>query len=121
MLRAFALLASISGGLSVAIGAFAAHGVTDLAARALLEKGAHYEFMHSMAAIASLTFWRWGATRARFAPPQFLAGICFFSGALYALALGAPAWAGAITPIGGLLFLSGWATLAWAALQLASK
>jgi uncharacterized membrane protein YgdD (TMEM256/DUF423 family) len=38
-----------------------------------------------------------------------------FSGSLYAMALGAPRWLGAITPIGGLLFLIGWAVLAWAA------
>jgi uncharacterized membrane protein YgdD (TMEM256/DUF423 family) len=36
-----------------------------------------------------------------------------FSGSLYALALGAPSWTGAITPIGGLAFMAGWLTLAW--------
>ena len=39
-----------------------------------------------------------------------------FSGSLYAMGLGAPRWFGAITPIGGLAFLAGWAALAWAAM-----
>jgi uncharacterized membrane protein YgdD (TMEM256/DUF423 family) len=56
-----------------------------------------------------------GARRARFAPAFFLSGVVLFSGSLYALALGAPRIVGAITPFGGLLFLAGWAILAWAA------
>ena len=45
----------------------------------------------------------------------FLSGAAVFSFSLYALALGAPRIVGAITPIGGLLLLAGWLTLAWAA------
>ncbi|HEY0435744.1 MAG TPA: DUF423 domain-containing protein, partial [Phenylobacterium sp.] len=56
-----------------------------------------------------------GAPRARFAPAFFLAGVLLFSGSLYAMALGAPRWLGAVTPVGGLGFLAGWAVLAWAA------
>jgi uncharacterized membrane protein YgdD (TMEM256/DUF423 family) len=44
-----------------------------------------------------------------------LAGSALFSGTLYAMALGAPRWLGAATPIGGALLLAGWAALAWAA------
>ena len=40
-------------------------------------------------------------------------GIVIFSGSLYAMALGAPRWFGAITPIGGLVFIAGWLWLAW--------
>jgi uncharacterized membrane protein YgdD (TMEM256/DUF423 family) len=116
--RSYAILAALLGALSVAIGAFGAHGIADPAAKSLIQTGAHYHFMHVMAAIASLTFWRWGAVRARFAPPLFFTGVCLFSGSLYALALGAPSWAGAITPLGGLLFLAGWSVLVWAALSL---
>ncbi|MDP1776125.1 MAG: DUF423 domain-containing protein, partial [Moraxellaceae bacterium] len=39
-------------------------------------------------------------------------GIVIFSGSLYAMALGAPRWFGAITPIGGLAFIIGWLWLA---------
>nr|WP_304172148.1 DUF423 domain-containing protein [Phenylobacterium aquaticum] len=109
------MLAALSGLLSVAIGAFAAHGMHDPKAAELLRTGASYQFMHSMATFACATFMQIGAKRARFAPKFFLSGVVIFSGSLYAMAFGAPRWFGAITPIGGLLFLAGWATLVWAA------
>ncbi len=46
-------------------------------------------------------------------------GIVIFSGSLYAMALGAPRWFGAITPIGGLAFIAGWLWLAWNLLRSA--
>jgi len=110
------MLAAVGGFVSVAVGAFAAHGVQDPAARELLKTGAQYGFMHTMATFACATFMQIGARRARFAPAMFLPGVVLFSGSLYALAMGAPRWVGAITPVGGLLFLAGWVTLAWAAL-----
>ena len=118
MFRLYAFFAALFGALSVGIGAFGAHGVADPAAKSLIQTGAQYQFMHAMAVIAALIFWRWGATPARLAPPLFIVGICLFSGSLYAMAIGAPHWAGAITPIGGLLFLAGWGVTAWAALGL---
>jgi len=47
----------------------------------------------------------------------FVAGIALFSGSLYALALTGIRGLGAVTPIGGLAFLGGWAAMMWAALQ----
>ena len=99
--RNWMTLAAISGFVAVAVGAFAAHGVSDPKAQEWLRTGA--------------TFIQVGAKRARYAPAFFLSGIVIFSGSLYAMALGAPRWFGAITPIGGLLFMIGWAVLAWAA------
>lgn len=116
----YALIAALSGCLSVIVGAFATHGVSDPRAHDLLDTGARYQFMHSMASIASLTFWNWGAARARFAPPVFFIGMVLFCGSLYALALGAPRITGAITPVGGVFFIAGWLTLAWAGMQLKS-
>lgn len=113
--RSWLTLAAIGGFLSVAFGAFAAHGVTDPRAQELLRTGALYGFMHSIATLACASLMQIGARRARFAPAFFLAGVLLFSGSLYAMALGAPRWVGAVTPIGGLCFLAGWATLAWAA------
>ncbi len=113
--RTWLMLAAISGLASVAVGAFAAHGVGDPSARELLRTGAQYEFMHAIAVFACAGLMQLGAARARFAPAPFLAGTLLFSGSLYALAFGAPRWAGAITPLGGLLFLAGWALLIWAA------
>ena len=113
--RLWMRLAALGGFLAVAVGAFAAHGVADPRAAELLKTGAMYGFMHSMATFACATFMQVGARRARFAPAFFLSGVGLFSGSLYAMALGAPRWMGAITPVGGVLFLIGWAVLAWAA------
>jgi len=108
-------LGAVSGFAAVAVGAFAAHGVTDPKAQEWLKTGAMYGFMHTMATFACATFMQVGAKRARRAPAFFLSGVVLFSGSLYAMALGGPPWLGMVTPIGGLLFLAGWATLAWAA------
>lgn len=108
-------LAAISGFAAVAIGAFAAHGVSDPVAKDWLKTGATYEFMHTMATFACATFMNIGARRARFAPAFFLGGTVLFSGSLYALALGGPHWLVFATPLGGVGFLIGWGVLAWAA------
>jgi uncharacterized membrane protein YgdD (TMEM256/DUF423 family) len=108
-------LAALGGFAAVAVGAFAAHGVGDPRAQELMKTGSMYGFMHTMATFACATFMQVGARRARFAPAFFLSGVLLFSGSLYALAAGAPSWVGAITPLGGLAFLTGWAVLAWAA------
>ena len=113
--RNWLTLAAISGLISVAVGAFAAHGVADLRTKELLKTGAHYELVHAIATLASAGLMQLGGARARFAPAAFLAGSVLFSGSLYALAAGAPRIVGAITPLGGLAFLGGWAVLAWAA------
>ena len=113
--RNWLTLAAVGGFVAVAVGAFAAHGVTDPRAQELLRTGAMYGFMHTMATFACATFMQVGAPRARFAPAFFLSGVVLFSGSLYAMAAGAPRWLGAVTPIGGVLFLIGWAVLAWAA------
>ena len=113
--RNWLTLAALAGFLAVAIGAFAAHGVTGPRAQELLRTGALYAFMHVMATFACAVAMQAGAPRARFAPAFFLAGVVLFSGSLFALAFGAPRWVGAVTPIGGLSFLAGWAVLAWAA------
>ena len=113
--RTWMTLAAISGFVAVAIGAFAAHGITDPKAKDWLITGASYQFMHTMATLACATFMNVGARDARHAPALFLAGIVLFSGSLYAMALGGPRWLGAVTPLGGLLFLAGWAVMAWSA------
>ncbi len=113
--RTWMTLAAVSGFLAVAVGAFAAHGVSDPAAKDWLKTGATYEFMHAMTTFACATFMNIGAKRARYAPAFFLGGTVLFSGSLYAMALGAPRWLGMVTPLGGLCFLTGWAILAWSA------
>lgn len=112
------MLAALSCLAAVAMGAFAAHGVADPKAAEWLRTGALYQFMHSIAVIACAVFAGMGAEGARRAPPIFLIGIIIFCGSLYAMAFGAPRWFGAITPIGGLLFMAGWAMLAWSARKI---
>jgi uncharacterized membrane protein YgdD (TMEM256/DUF423 family) len=84
-------------------------------ARELLRTGSAYEMYHALAALACAVL----ALRLRRAVALsagcFLFGSALFSGSLYALAFGAPRWTGAATPLGGLIFLLGWAALAWAA------
>ena len=111
--RLWLTLAALSGGLSVGMGAFAAHGMTDPRAQELLRTGATYEMFHALAVLVCGALMQAGLRRVRHAPAFFLAGSLIFSGSLYAMALGGPRLLGAATPIGGLLFIGGWMVLAW--------
>jgi len=113
--RTWMTLAALSGLVSVAMGAFGAHAMTGDKAKEWLATGAHYQFMHAMTCFACATLMQVGAQRARFAPAFFLSGTVLFSGSLYAMALGAPRWTAAATPIGGVLFMIGWAVMIWSA------
>ena len=113
--RLWIRLAALSGLIAVAAGAFAAHGVSAPDAKDWLRTGASYEALHALAVLAVAALFPAGARRAGWPPALFLLGSLLFSGSLYAMALGGPRWLGAVTPLGGLLFLAGWATLAWAA------
>jgi uncharacterized membrane protein YgdD (TMEM256/DUF423 family) len=119
MERTFFALGAVLALLAVAGGAFGAHA---LAARlppdrlATFEIGARYQMYHALALLAvAWAATRWSTPLLGAAGWLFVAGIVVFAGSLYALALGAPRWFGAITPIGGVCFLVGWALLAWAA------
>ena len=122
MMRMLLLLAAMFGFTGVALGAFAAHGLkTQLSADylAVFQTGVHYQMLHALALLALAALWE------RLAPRLLLAaGICFcvgillFSGSLYALTLSGIGALGVITPVGGLLFLVGWACLGLAAWRL---
>ena len=60
---------------------------------------------------------RWPGGAVHVAGWMFIAGTVIFSGSLYVLALSGQRWWGAVTPLGGVAFLAGWACLAWAALR----
>lgn len=118
--RSLGVLGCLFGFVAVAAGAFGAHALKDRLPADLLaifETGARYHLAHAVALLfAALLAGRGGAAgrRARAAGWLFVAGIVVFSGSLYALALsGVRAW-GAVTPVGGVAFLAGWAVLAWA-------
>ena len=110
--------AAVLGLVCVALGAFAAHAITDPRAQAWARTGAEYGFVHVLASLACVSLSDAGAERARFAPRLFLPGVAIFTGTLAAMALGGPLWLGAITPVGGVLFMAGWAVVAWSCAQL---
>ena len=96
--------------LAVALGAFGAHGLKNALTpemKAVFETGVRYQAYHALA----LFVCAWLAPKAPAAGWCFLAGILLFSGSLYALALTGVAKLGMITPLGGLLFLAGWAAV----------
>lgn len=111
--RTWTGLAAASGLLAVAFGAFAAHGVRDPKAVEWLHTGSQYQMSHALAVFAAFGLHRAGAKGMGLVAGLFLFGALIFAGSLYAMALGAPRILGAITPIGGLSFMIGWALLAW--------
>lgn len=107
-------LGALFAGLSVAAGAFGAHGLKDQLSPdrlAIFEVGARYQMYHALALLAVAIL---PASRPRdIAGWAFTLGIVVFSGSLYALTLSGLKWLGAITPVGGVAFLVGWGLLAW--------
>jgi uncharacterized membrane protein YgdD (TMEM256/DUF423 family) len=113
--------AALSGLLSVLIGAFGAHGVSNLQAKAWIETGAHQQMAHTLAIFVALYVYEKGGLLARFAIPFFAIGILLFAGSLYALAFGAPRMVAMAAPLGGLSLMIGWGVLAWAGFKLGTK
>jgi uncharacterized membrane protein YgdD (TMEM256/DUF423 family) len=109
--RGWMMLAAASGLIGVAAGAFAAHGLAAPMAKEWMRTGSTYQLIHAVACLACVAL----PVRTRVPTALFLGGAILFSGSLYAMALGAPLWLGAVTPVGGLLFMAGWATLILAA------
>ena len=99
----------------VAFGAFGAHALdaqlTD-EARGWWTTATTYLLPHAAAALAAGL-----SRRANLGGWLILVGAAIFAGSLYAMALGAPRWFGAITPIGGLSLLAGWAAMALSAFR----
>jgi uncharacterized membrane protein YgdD (TMEM256/DUF423 family) len=81
------------------------------------ETGARYHLIHALALFASAyAISRLPeSTLPVIAGWLFIAGIVFFSGSLYVMALSGLRWLGAITPIGGVAFIAGWVCIAIAA------
>jgi len=115
--KTYLRLAALSGFVSVAVGAFAAHGVHEARPAELLKTGALYEMTHAVAVFAAFAVARAtgrpNGLAGGLAAGLFLLGTLVFSGTLYAMAFGGPRILGAITPIGGVAFLAGWLVLAW--------
>jgi len=115
MVKIWLFSTALFGFLSVALGAFGAHSlknILDEYGKSVYEKAVLYQMFHSMAlfAVGVLQHLFKGIS---FSPAGFgfLIGILLFSGSLYVLAITGIKWLGAITPIGGIAFLFGWAWL----------
>lgn len=118
MNRCWLAVAAISGGLAVAAGAFGAHalegreGLTERQLQAY-RTGAQYHMYHALALVGVAVLPRRRAVEV--AGWCFVVGTAVFAGSLYLLAWTQRGWWGAITPVGGVAFLVGWAALAAAA------
>tara|TARA_Y100000782_G_C10132787_1_gene243665 strand:- start:208 stop:621 length:414 start_codon:yes stop_codon:yes gene_type:complete len=129
--RFYLLISALSGVLSVALGAFGAHGLKKVVTTDMLitfQTGVHYQFIHTLALLALSILLLLPATKAvssllKWSANLMIVGIALFSGSLYTMTFmsvsgGFPAWLGPITPIGGLAFIMGWIFLMVAAFKL---
>jgi uncharacterized membrane protein YgdD (TMEM256/DUF423 family) len=117
MAKLFITLASLSGLLAVVFGAFGAHalkGRLDSSALGVYETAVQYHFYHSFAllAVGIIALNQPQTAMLKSSGSLFIVGIFVFSGSLYILSLTGLRWLGAITPLGGLAFIGGWACLA---------
>jgi uncharacterized membrane protein YgdD (TMEM256/DUF423 family) len=115
--RLFMIVGALFAFIGVAAGAFGAHALKPRLPSDLFdifEVGVRYQMIHALGLLAVA----WAITRWPFRPVEvagwlFIAGIVIFSGSLYLLSLTGVRWLGAITPIGGVAFLAGWALMIW--------
>ncbi|HVY69934.1 MAG TPA: DUF423 domain-containing protein [Verrucomicrobiae bacterium] len=110
------------GALGIILGAFGAHALNEHlgdSGRLVWETAVKYHLIH---AVALLALGAWASAKEGkpgFSPRLlnwaawcWLAGVACFSGSLYVLALGGPHWLGPVTPLGGLLLITGWVLVA---------
>lgn len=100
--------------LAVALGAFGAHALKNTLQANGTADAWHTAVLYHLAHAIALIALALHGTPNRGACYLLIAGVALFSGSLYVLALTNVRWLGAITPIGGLCFLAGWAWLALA-------
>ncbi len=120
------IIASVLAALTIALGAFGAHGLKELiSAEALntFETGVRYQMYHVIALLVIGFATAIPQKTKRWVVRFFCFGIVFFSGSIYFLALKSilpfeVSFLGPITPIGGLLFILGWGKLAYGLLTM---
>jgi uncharacterized membrane protein YgdD (TMEM256/DUF423 family) len=121
--RRFLAAGALLALLSVAAGAFAAHGLKgslDAYRLGIFETAARYQMYHALALLLVGTLaaiGQFSLAWLRASALAFAGGILLFCGSLYALAFAAPKWFGAVTPLGGLMFIAGWLLLSIAVLK----
>ena len=115
--RIFVMLSSILMFIGVGAGAFGAHGLSGYFAQypdlaGTYDTAVRYQIMHGLGLFA--VAWaaeKWGGDWLTWAGYLLLLGVILFSGSLYLLVITRVSWLGAITPLGGVAFLAGWACL----------
>ena len=124
MAKTFIILGSINMFLTVALGAFGAHGLksrlpADL--MAVYQTAVQYHSMHALGLllIGIIAHWLGQSALINWAGWLLLTGIVLFSGSLYTMSFTGIRMLGAITPFGGVAFLAGWLLLALAAWKAA--
>ncbi|MEO9484144.1 MAG: DUF423 domain-containing protein [Ekhidna sp.] len=122
MHKLFFIISSISGMLAVSIGAFGAHALKDKLTTdgtlATFQTAVQYQFYHTLALVGvALLMIKYESQWLNYAGYSMTFGILIFSGSLYLLCFTGMKWLGAITPIGGLLFILGWFFLLMTALK----
>lgn len=105
--------------VAVGAGAFGAHALKRILSADMLQiwqTAVLYQLIHGlgMLIIAALAM-RFGSPLLSWAGSLMFAGVVLFSGTLYVLALSGTKWLGAVTPVGGTLFIIAWALVAIAA------
>jgi uncharacterized membrane protein YgdD (TMEM256/DUF423 family) len=108
--------------VAVAAGAFGAHALADrldVRSLELWETAARYLMFGGLGAVlVGIAAVQWPRGGFLYAGLSLLMGAAVFSGTVGAIALGAPRWLGAVTPIGGVLMIAGFLLFAWTALRL---
>ena len=114
------MTATFFGVLAVALGAFGAHALKEVLEAngrpETYELAVRYQFYHSLALLAvGILVEKYPALKTT--ALLFVIGIILFSGSLYILALTNQTWLGAVTPFGGVAFISGWFNFFWSVLK----
>ncbi|MGZ3958962.1 MAG: DUF423 domain-containing protein [Flavisolibacter sp.] len=121
MQKLFLITGTVLAGLAVALGAFGAHGLKKIVAPetvAVYQTGVQYQMYHALALIfIGILTEKFGGSFIHYSGLFFLGGVVLFSGSLYlivslqAMNKTVPTLIGIATPVGGLLFILGWAFL----------
>lgn len=109
--------------LAVGLGAFGAHALkAKLEADGTLatfQTAVHYQFYHTLALLAiGILMTKYSSQWLNYSGYSMMLGLIIFSGSLYILCFTGMKWLGAITPIGGLAFIVGWACLLLAVMKI---
>ncbi|MBI4243206.1 MAG: DUF423 domain-containing protein [Planctomycetes bacterium] len=121
MEKLFFVIGAISAALGVIAGAFGGHTLKNKLAPEMLsvfDVAVRYHLIHSLALLAvSWACTKWPGTFVNISGYLFICGIILFSGSLYTLSISGIKWIGAITPVGGISFITGWGLLAFAIIK----